>query len=260
MPAGTESFLLIGFLGGYPAGAQAVIQSWRDGVLDEKNARRLLAFCNHPGPAFLFGICGRLFQDPWTVWILWGILILSALLTAHSIPQQTVAECGLRRKSATTLPKALESAVKTMGIICGWVILFRILIGYLQILPLAGIHPAIRCLLLGLLELTNGCCMLSIIQSTGLRFLLAALLLSFGGVCVLMQTASVAGSLGVRSYLRGKLMQTGFVFLLALPISACMEGVSPSILPLLCLPMAIIAVFSSVICKKRSRNSVAVGV
>ena len=155
MPAGTESLLLIGLLGGYPAGAQAVSQSWRDGVMDEKKARRLLGFCNHPGPAFLFGICGQLFPYPWTVWVLWGVLILSALLTARCIPRQAVAECDLRRKPATTLPKALESAVKTMGIICGWVILFRILIGYLEILPLAAMPPAIRCLLFGLLELHN---------------------------------------------------------------------------------------------------------
>jgi hypothetical protein len=260
MPTGTESLLLIGLLGGYPAGAQAVSQSWRDGVLDEKHAQRLLGFCNHPGPAFLFGICGQLFPHPWTVWVLWGVLILSALLTARCIPRQAGAECDLRRKPATTLPKALESAVKTMGIICGWVILFRILIGYLEILPLATMPPAIRCLLLGLLELTNGCCMLSTISSLGLRFLLAALLLSFGGICVIMQTASVAGALGVGSYLKGKLLQTGFAFLLALPISAFMEGGSPGILLLFCLPIAVIAAFSSVICKNRSRNSVAVGV
>ena len=71
--------------------------------------------------------------------------------------------------------------MKTAGIVCGWVILFRILIAYLQKWAFAGLPPAWSCLLSGLLELTNGCCGLAVIPETGIRFMIAAVLLTCGG-------------------------------------------------------------------------------
>lgn len=260
MKPGTESLLLIGLLGGYPTGAQAVCQAWRDGALDNKEARRMMGFCNNPGPAFLFGICGPMFPDLWIVWVLWGVVILSAALTAAWLPSEQDRPLILRQKSATTLPKALESAVKTAGIVCGWVVLFRILIAYLQKWVIAGLPPAWSCLLSGLLELTNGCCGLAAIPQTGLRFLLAAVLLSCGGVCVGMQTASLTGPLGISSYLRGKMIQTAFATALALPVFAALEGgISPIVLPF-CAPCVIFLLICGAKSKKRSGNSVAIGV
>jgi hypothetical protein len=64
----------------------------------------------------------------------------------------------------------------------------------------------ISLLLAGMLELTNGICRLDQISNTGLRFVAASAFLSFGGICVLTQTASVTCELGIRSYLKGKLL------------------------------------------------------
>ena len=65
-------------------------------------------------------------------------------------------------------------------------------------------------LLSGLLELANGCLKLSAVENVATRFLVAAEMLNFGGICVLMQTASLIQGLDIRYYLLGKLMQTGF--------------------------------------------------
>ena len=46
--------------------------------------------------------------------------------------------------------------------------------------------------------------------------LLAAGMLSFGGLCVAMQTVSLLGNLPSKSFLLGKLLQTGFALGLAL--------------------------------------------
>jgi hypothetical protein len=260
MTPGTEPLLIIGLLGGYPAGAQAVRQSWRDGVLSDKEARRMMGFCNNPGPAFLFGICGPMFPAFWMVWILWGVVILSSVFTAAWLPSERNRPLSLRQNPVTTLPKALESGVKTAGIVCGWVVLFRILIAYLQKWVFAGLPPAWSCLLSGILELTNGCCALAAIPHTGLRFMLAALMLTCGGVCVGMQTASLTGRLGIGCYLRGKMIQTVFAITLALPVSVALEcGFTPSLLPF-CVPCAIFVLICAAKRKKRSGNSVAVGV
>ena len=260
MTPGTDPLLIIGLLGGYPAGAQAVSQAWRDGLIDDREARRMIGFCNNPGPAFLFGICGPMFPSFWMVWALWGVIILSSVFTAAWLPSERCRPLTLRQKMVTTLPKALESGVKTAGIVCGWVILFRILIAYLQKWAFAGLTPAWSCLLSGLLELTNGCCGLAAIPETGIRFMIAAVLLTCGGVCVGMQTASLTGALGIGSYLRGKLIQAMFAAALALPVSAALEtGFSPYVLPF-CVPCIIFLLICGAKHKKRSGNSVPVGV
>ena len=67
----------------------------------------------------------------------------------------------------------------------------------------------------GLLELANGCVQLRYIEQTGLRLILACVMSAWGGLCVVMQTQSVVGSLSIKPYLLGKLRQTGWSFLLA---------------------------------------------
>ena len=47
MPPGSESLLAIGFLGGYPVGAQSVSQLFQQGKLSTLQAMRLLGFCNN---------------------------------------------------------------------------------------------------------------------------------------------------------------------------------------------------------------------
>lgn len=74
-------------------------------------------------------------------------------------------------------------------------------------------------LIAGLLELSNGCWALNTIQSEQLRFVLCCGMLSFGGLCVAMQTASVIGQIPLDYYLAGKALQCilstlfGFAFI-----------------------------------------------
>ena len=220
MQTGTESLLLIGFLGGYPTGAQAISQGWQDGVLDKHQAQRMLGFCCNAGPAFLFGICGQMFPSLWMPWLLWAVHILSAVLTARLLPSASHGIRLLPRKSDLSLPEALDRAIKNTGRVCGWVFLFRILIGFLKKWLFCSIPSGISVFLSGLLELTNGCLLLTGIDNIGLRFLLASVFLAFGGLCVVMQTVSVTGKLGLGHYLRGKLIQSAFSALICLLLQA----------------------------------------
>ena len=218
MPEGSESLLLIGLLGGYPTGAHTVTQVWQDGKLTERDAKHLLSFCSNAGPAFLFGICGSLFTNWWMPLLLWGIQIVSALLTAHYLRAPHRNHAGITAGSGFSLPLALDRAIRTSARVCGWVVLFRIGITCLEQRILYFLPLLPRLLISGILELTNGCCLLTSAPSEELRFLLAGVFLSFGGLCVLMQTASVTGRLGIGSYLKGKLVQTLLCLLLSLPI------------------------------------------
>ena len=214
IPEGGESLLLAGFLGGYPAGAVALGDAFRSGCLNRKTAENLLAFCSNAGPAFLFGIVAHQFPDKTMVWHLWGIHMLSAAMVGNLIssPREKAELSGKRNIS---LSAAMLQTVKTMAMICGWILLFRILIGFLDRWFLWLLPEYLRVLIWGLLELSNGCCALQQIGSVSSRFMIASTMLSFGGICVAMQTASVVSGLSMKGYLTGKLLQTLLSLLLA---------------------------------------------
>ena len=50
--------LLAGLVGGYPTGARAAAELWREGRISREEAERLLGFCNNCGPGFILGFVG----------------------------------------------------------------------------------------------------------------------------------------------------------------------------------------------------------
>lgn len=208
IPAGSEGLFFTGILGGYPTGAQAVHQAWQQAQLSKEDAHRMLAFCSNAGPSFLFGILGAKFPDFWMLWALWGIHILSAITVATILPKRRNASRNIFPTSSVTVPQALKNAVMTMGCICGWVVLFRVMLAFLDKWFLWLLPVDVQVGIYGFLELANGCCCMDLVIPAGMRFILSSAMLAFGGVCVAMQTASVTGQLGLGQYLSGKLLQT----------------------------------------------------
>ena len=207
IPRGSEAILLTGLLGGYPVGAQAVTQAWEAGVLSGSDAGRMLGFCNNAGPAFLFGIIAPMFQSTNQAWLLWLIHVTAALITGILLPGGNNTETEPIHRSIP-FPKALERGIRVMASICGWVVIFRIFIGILNRWCFCFLPEEIEIFFNGILELTNGCLLLEGIGSEALRFLMASVFLSLGGICVGMQTLSVTGKLGLGDYFPGKLLQT----------------------------------------------------
>ena len=214
MPKGMESLLVCAFLGGYPVGAQSIAHSWKRKEIPKHSAERMLAYCNNAGPAFLFGMAGPMFSQGWTVWVLWGIHILSAWMVSRLI-HETVSRTTVSQPAAPALPEILAQALHCMAMICGWVIIFRCVIAFLDRWLLWLLPAPWRILAVGVLELSNGCCALYGQNQEEVRFLLASVMLAFGGICVTMQTMSATKGLSLRYYFMGKGLQTIFSFLLS---------------------------------------------
>ena len=218
IPAGSESLLVTSFLGGYPAGAGNVAEMCRRGVLTESDAVRMAVFCNNAGPAFLFGVLGPLFSGQGTLWLLWAVHIAASLLCGAVLPGGSTDRTAIPDACETSLTETVGTAVKTMGMICGWVMLFRMALEFLDTWVLGYLPDWVQVLLTGLLELSNGCIRLGKIGSEDLRFVLASVMLSFGGVCIWMQTDSLCSGLDMGLYLPGKLLQAGLSALISIAL------------------------------------------
>lgn len=252
IPAGCESLLIPAFLGGYPAGAQCIGQAYREGNLSQHSARKLLLFCNNAGPSFLFGILGPIFPERRILWILWGIHITAAILCAW-IFSGTIQETATVRKTEPSLTTSFTTSLRVMASVCGWVILFRVIIGFLQQWFLWRLPTAVQIILMGTLELTNGCCALRLMEDIRIRFLLCSAMLSFGGLCVTMQTASVIDDLPLYPYILSKLLQSMFCILMSIVVVYQTFLVVPVIV-ILFFSVKKIVEFSGVLMYNENRN------
>jgi len=236
IPKGTEALLVTGFLGGYPAGAQSVHAAFEAGQLPGEDANRMLSFCSNAGPSFLFGMAAPMFPNALYAWALWAIHIGGAFFASlfFSCETKHISTSG---RGNISLSLALKKAITVMSTVCGWVILFRVLIAFLErwflwLLPMTA-QVAVR----GMLELSNGICSLPAVADVRLRFLLCSLMLSIGGLCVTMQTASVIQGLSLTHYLMGKGLQTAFsvaiclLFLYSNPLPLAVLGLLSLFLP-----------------------------
>jgi hypothetical protein len=209
IPQGAESILLTGLLGGYPLGAQLIGDAYNKTVITRPCAERMLGFCSNAGPAFIFGILGRSFDDPWIPWIIWLIQILSAIITGILLPKRTDDSAVKISTQEVSIPDNMNRALRSMASVCGWVLIFRVVIQFLDKWMLFLLPVELRIFICGLLELSNGGILLQNISNQTLRMIIASTTLSFGGLCVTMQTASVTGrDLGLGMYFPGKILQS----------------------------------------------------
>ena len=263
LPAGAEDLFFLGLLGGYPVGAAMVSNAVRSKQISARDGARLMAFCSNPGPSFLFGMGAVLFPSPFYCAALWLIQILSAAIVGILTPGSPSTS---RTNSVTKLPmdRNIRRSISTMAIICAWVVLFRIVITVLERWTLWFLPESAQIIVRGLLELANGIVSLQEIQNLGQRMVLFSMLLSFGGLCVWMQTISVADGVPTKYYLPGKITQCAISVLLTFALQVALPAQQRAkIHPLFLVIGIIVPIFYSYIqrkLEKRSRNSDLIGV
>ena len=258
IPAGSESIMAIGFLGGYPVGAQNVVFAWEQGVLHDQDAQRMAVLCNNAGPAFIFGFLSRAFEDPRCPWLLWLIHISSAVLAAVLLPGGSMQEDIRLAPKPISLSAALDRSIHIMARVCGWVVLFRIILEFLQKWFFWRLPAAVQIVLAGTLELSNGCVQLGGLPGDGSKLLVSSVLLGFGGFCVFLQTHSIAKGLSLRLYLPGKLLHGSISFLLANLLPPLLLREEALRLSPLCLLITAILIFLLAVVLRKAEKPVAI--
>lgn len=244
--------LILGFLGGFPLGAQLSASMFREGRISRREADQLAPFCNQAGPGFLFGVVGRCLGTAALGGVLCLIQLAAALSAALLLRQPgppPVRSCPAKGQTpsfSAALPRALGSSAAAMLRLCGSVALFQALLRCLgDALPISALSGIWRAGVCGMLELSGGVAALSALDQPG-AFLLAAAMINWGGLCVHLQASEALGAAGLacKRYLLGKLLQACFAMLYGtLFLFLC--GLRPGSTLLLCACLPLLIIFAN---------------
>lgn len=229
--------LLMGIISGYPVGAKIVTNFRNKDLCTKEEAERLITFTNNSGPLFILGTVGiTLFYDASI-----GILLLfTHILACLSVGiifrfwktnkketrNEKLYENEITINSlGEVLSKSILSAINSVILIGGFIILFGIILSILNKLCIIKILSTflapcfnllnvntnfIPCILTGMLELTGGITNVVAISSKNLMInvTISAFLLGFGGISIMLQVLSIISKcdISIKPYILGKLL------------------------------------------------------
>ncbi|MEZ4357140.1 MAG: hypothetical protein R2876_00670 [Eubacteriales bacterium] len=235
-------------LSGYPIGAKLSAELFDKGILTRDEAQLTLYFTSITSPLFISGVVAiSLFNAPYLSGYLLFSHYIAAILTGVIMrirfgKKKMVYSIRAELKKAlhnfrlknnffskqTTIGNILKNAVTTslitVATICGFIILFNVLINLLNhlgffetvsnilspLLTKFSINPAvIKPLISGSIEMTVGVNMASKISSKILMAYISAFLLGFGGLSIIMQTYAFISQykLSAKNFIAAKFMQ-----------------------------------------------------
>lgn len=205
--AGGFAFLM-SLLCGYPTGSRMCNLLYEQKQISGEECARLSLLCHTAGPVFVSGtLCTALLGKPELSLPIICLHICASVLTGIFL-------CGRGEKSSVSynnplreeqpLPrtgflvgKAVSSGVQTILLIGGYMVFFGIVIRFLlyyaspllALLP-QGMRGEVTALAAGSLEMTQGLALLAAGDSP-LRLPLMCALLSFSGLCIVMQSLAL---------------------------------------------------------------------
>ena len=188
--------VILSQLGGYPLGAQLICGMVRSGSITEAQAKRMLCVCIGCGPGFLLGtVCGRLPVGA-RLWMMASVTLpqlLAGLLLLRGIRPERCSMAQLR--GTKLLTGSVEAAADAMLRICSMVLAMAGVMAVMEGLGLfrltCAVHLAAPAFLRTVLEVS---CITDFLAQGG-SLPMAAALLTFGGLCVHLQIASLCDGL-----------------------------------------------------------------
>ncbi len=216
--------IIMGFLCGFPMGANVVADSLRLNKITKREAELLLAFCNNIGPvyfiSFVFATCP--YYPLWIAMpIMYGVPLLYGLILRYTcyrdIPYiKDTLEYNDKPKDLGYLEsfqESLQKAIISIVMLGGYMVVFNVLQ-----LPLYNtfynIPEKILCFLKGLIEINSG--ISAIAAFPELHMIVYTIFLPFCGLCCFFQTYAMIKDtpLSLKKYFIHKVLQTLFILLI----------------------------------------------
>lgn len=234
---------IMGIISGYPVGAKIACNFREKNICSKEECERLLSFTNNSGPLFIIGSVGiSMFHNSMIGLLLFITHILACISVgfifrfwkdgknSYNISYNSKKKNENSYVNISNLGEVLSesiiSAIKTVVLIGGFVVIFSAII---SILNNSGVLHAvsliftpifnflhidtsfIQSILTGFLEITNGISQIANIpnKKISINIILTAFLLGFGGISILLQVLSITSKtdLSIKPYIYGKLIQ-----------------------------------------------------
>lgn len=215
--SGKAAFVfLISITSGYPMGPKLIGDLIRSGEISTVEGKRMLSFCSTSGPLFLMGSVGAgMLGSPAGGALIATAHYLGALINGllfRFLPSEGRSDDRVRVRPEPTnrirehsmieiLTESILSALRTLGLICAFIVLFMmcsdflLFFGMYQWIPNENLHPAMK----GFLEMTVGCdAAAQLDQRLVWQCVLCAGIISWGGLSILAQSMSVLKDTGIR--------------------------------------------------------------
>lgn len=202
LPGCCAAGILIGFVGGYPAGGAVVGELTRSGQITREEGQRMLSFCVCGGPGFIISTIGAGLMGSTA----FGFILFAAHIAAAMFLGVFSAPVDSRKKKsaivshrpcvsvAAAFVESVTAACQSLLSMCGFILLFS---GFLALLDtfIPSDNRTLSALLCCLLEVSCGCVAAAKLGSLAPFFLGVAV--GFGGLSVHCQLASSLVGTGV---------------------------------------------------------------
>jgi len=218
--------MIMGFLCGFPMGANVIAESLSLNRINRREAELLLAFCNNIGPvyfiSFAYAAC-PFFSLGTTISVMYGVPLLYGLILRHTryrnIPYtKALISYNLRYDNNNiqqhktnnyldAFQESLQKAITSILTLGGYMVIFNVLQ-----LPLYNtfyqMPGNILCILKGLIEINSGINAVSAIPEY--YPIVYTLFLPFCGLCCFFQTYAMIKDtpLSLKKYFLHKIIQT----------------------------------------------------
>ena len=229
VPTQCSLAIIISVLCGYPIGAKYCCELFEKKYIDLKTCQRLLNIASNASPLFLIGAVGTSMLSSPTIGYLLLItncmscIIMSFILPATDYTNITKeAPVYSEENFGNILKASIDNSIKTSLSIGGFIILFSVINNYIKnniifnialnkISLLLNISKDIlQGFFLGLIEMTNGCYLVSSSSTTMYcKVAIISFLISFGGISILTQVYSFTykHNLSMKKYTFRKFLQ-----------------------------------------------------
>ena len=189
--------VILSLFNGLPSNAKFISDAYNNGVINEEEATKLLAFTFFPNPLFVINTIGIIMFNSFLIGIKILISIyLSNFILGFIIRNKYISNCSnkiVKRNKLSfseTLKNSIVNAFSSSMIILGSITVFTTL--YNLFLPLMPFNNIVNSIILSFVEMTSGINMLYVLNiSNNLKIILIGLSICFTGLCVLSQARSM---------------------------------------------------------------------
>lgn len=251
-------------MSGYPVGARLSGELYESKQITEAEAQRIVRFTSVSGPVFMTGtVCTGLLRLPEAgvylaaahylsaivLGIVFGIFARRQRLKVHDTPRPRFKEALAQfKKDAAACPpvgemlaNSVEKALIVLLKVGGFIILFSVVLEmlsvtgvmdalgwvYMPVAKLAGLsNESVKALLYGGVEMTSGSARAAALSlPIGTKLPLIAGIITFGGMCIHMQTAAMLALSGLKP--KGFVLAKSIQAMLAFGFTSLLLAVFP---------------------------------